>query len=137
MGKEKKSKKRHRHHHQPPSSSTTSASPTAGHAKDYDLASTLSWGLLNFPQLLRELPSIITSIDSGEFVNIDKISHVGYRSLLNKLMVLLPLQHEVGCGWYKGQGVVSISGFILMELLSKQAIVQPTMLTAAQQQVGR
>jgi hypothetical protein len=106
---------------------------------DAALGLELSQGLVQYPELFSELASMLASLDSGEMVNIRAISNEGKRAFLQGLFeknlpVLLAPQ---GGGWYKQEGIASVSGFVLMSLLSAKQIVQPTALSPAQALASR
>ena len=110
-------------------------------AVDRALGEHLSRGLLEYPDLIVELPSMFSSLDNGEAVNVEAISHEGKRAYVRELMekhlpVLLQPQ-ALGGGWCKQQGLASLSDFVVMTLRSTKQIVQPAALTNAQAQASR
>ena len=75
-------------------------------------------------------------LDAGQLVNIAGLSNQPLRDYLENLFALLRpscLQHSPGDGWYKVEGVKSVSGWILHRMLGTGAVVQPSALSTAQQ----
>ena len=143
--KAKKEKRRHKSHkkkHRKEKKSKRECSDASGSsAVDCALGEHLSRGLLEYPDLIVELPSMLSSLDNGEAVNVEAISHEGKRAYLRELMerhlpVLLQPQ-ALGGGWCKQQGLASLSDFVVMTLRSTKQIVQPAALTNAQAQASR
>ena len=159
MGKDKKEKKKHRHrddgsdddggeqrkrHHKKSRRDREDDNDDDGiddAPRDVPsaLAAALTWGLLRFPKLLDELPQMMAALDAGQLVNIAGLSNQPLREYLEHLFALLPacLQHSPGDGWYKVEGVKSVSGWLLHRLLATGAVVQPSALSAAQQLASR
>jgi hypothetical protein len=96
----------------------------------------LNAALLEHPRLLDDFPYMITALDRGEHVNVGAISDVGFRDALISVFQCLPVAMEHGRGFYKSQGVKSIGGFLLMDLLDQKAIKQPSRLSTEQNTLG-
>jgi hypothetical protein len=99
-----------------------------------NLANVLSWGLLQFPVLFADFSTIMTSLDSGNIVCLENITDKSLGLYLDKVFKFLPLKFISGRGWSKDpeNPIHSISGYILNELLTLKAIVQPSDLTPSQ-----
>ena len=99
-----------------------------------NLANVLSWGLLQFPVLFADFSTIMTSLDSGNIVCLENITDKSLGLYLGKVFKLLPLKFVSGRGWSKDpeNPIHSISGYILNELLTLKAIVQPSDLNPSQ-----
>lgn len=99
-----------------------------------NLANVLSWGLLQFPVLFADFSTIMTSLDSGNIVCLENITDKSLGLYLDKVFKLLPLKFVSGRGWSKDpeNPIHSISGYILNELLTLKAIVQPSDLSPSQ-----
>ena len=100
------------------------------------LASKLSWGFLNFPNLLEELPMMITSLDAFEYLNIGSISDPTYKSFLLDLMADLPVECDPQRGWSKKEEC-SINQYVLKSLLVSKSIIQPNELSISESQSYR
>jgi hypothetical protein len=96
------------------------------------LSATLTYGLLQFPQLLADLPAMISAMEAGESVNIDAISDVHFRSYLQSLFPLLPVRKIGSDGYIRDPSVQSIGSTLLHLLLEAKSIVQPTELSHSQ-----
>lgn len=96
----------------------------------------LNIALLEHPRLLDDFPQMITALDRGEHINVGAISDAGYRNALMSVFQHLPVAMEPGRGFYKSQGVKSIGGFLLMDLLDQRAIKQPSKLSTEQNTLG-
>jgi hypothetical protein len=90
-----------------------------------DLSSFLNWGFLNHPKQLFELPLLISTLDSGQYVELKRISNDSLRSYLSDLMQFLPVEYLDGKGWLKNSSTKSISGFMLKEMINLKSIKQP------------
>jgi hypothetical protein len=101
-------------------------------SNENNLSSAITYGLLKFPKLIEELPSMLSALDAREYINVDLISDIEYRTYLQQLMQILPLRHDEGYGWYKDRSVASVSGSILHKLLDLKSIAQPNSLTISQ-----
>ena len=99
-----------------------------------NLANVLSWGLLQFPVLFVDFSTIMTSLDSGNIVCLENITDKSLGLYLDKVFKFLPLKFTSGRGWSKDpeNPIHSLSGYILNELLTLKAIVQPSDLTPSQ-----
>ena len=93
--------------------------------------------VLSFPQLIDDFPSMLAALDQGEVVNIDGISNPGMRNALTEIMSELPLEYAKGEGYFKSSSIISVGGFLLMDLVSKGIIKQPTGLNETEQLSSR
>ena len=104
------------------------------------LGAVLTWGLLQHPVLLIELPQILAAMDQGEVVTVNGISDPSKRAFLSHLFEAhLPVLQEArgAQGWYKEPQITSLSGYILMDLLTTGSIIQPSRLSVSQQHASR
>ena len=114
--KKKNAKKHHRHQEERKLSADNSTY----------FSSLLSSGILSFPSLFEDFPAMISTMDSGQSVNISKISDKKKASILNKLFSYLPLINDPNYGWcYNNPNGEKISSIILKKLLEEKAIKQP------------
>lgn len=94
--------------------------------------------IIDYPQLLGDLPSMIYSMDNGECVNVRGISNYGMKMGLIELFSLLPNVEETSNGFMKVvDAKKSVSGFLLNGLLDVGAIIQPTDLDSYEQTASR
>ena len=96
------------------------------------LSSILTFGLISYPDLLDELPTIISGLDKNQSIEIHMISNHELRNFLSILFDLLPLEYRPNNGWSKLKTVTSLSGYIMSHLLESKSIVQPGDLSPSQ-----
>ena len=98
------------------------------------LANVLTWGLLQFPELFNDIPMIMASLDAGQIISPTSLGNKALGRYLEQLLRHLPLKHLERQGWCKEKDspIISISGYILNELLLAKSIVQPSDLTPSQ-----
>lgn len=137
MAKSKKDKKSHKSHKSSKrdhaQSSSSSKSHRASIPEDEPLAVLLNNAILKFPKLLEELPSMISTLDAGQFISIESISDLEQRNLLTEIALKLPLHYDKEDRlWFKNDKDISISGYILNFLLDDGCIKQPTELSISE-----
>lgn len=96
-------------------------------------------------KMLEEFPAILQSLDSGEFVHVDRISDSVFRGYLQSILTMLPsgangcgVRQDPQLGYYREKRVaVSIVDCILSLLLESRTIAHPKDLSASQQQCSR
>lgn len=94
----------------------------------------LSSGILTFPSLFEDFPAMISTIDSGQAVNINKISDKKKASILNRIFSCLPLVNDPNHGWYYNNSKTGekVSSIILKKLLEEKVIKQPKVLNQSE-----
>eukprot|EP01041_Mallomonas_annulata_P001561 gene1561-3016_t len=85
----------------------------------------LSTGLIAYPELFDLLPTIINALDNGQVIHTNSISSIEIRNFLEKLFKALPLEKSNAGGWLRKKDALSVSGFIMVQLLDFGSIVQP------------
>lgn len=113
------------------------------------LGDVITFGLLSFPVLHSELPTMINALDENRGIMTINIDDKELRSYLDNLMTYLPVKHIEREGWCKdndqltsnsderGHNSASIRSYILNELLKSGAIVQPSDMTSNQSHSSR
>lgn len=95
-------------------------------SEERSFSALLSSGILHFPSLFEDFPAMISTIDSGQAVNIYKISDKKKAFILNKLFSCLPLINDSNYGWHSNSKTgEKISSIILKKLLEEKVIKQP------------
>lgn len=92
----------------------------------------LSWGLLMYPQLIRELPMMITALDNFEYLKTDRISNTELKLFLDALMKELDVEYDTLRGWSRREGSTKINETVVSSLVKCEVIFQPKDLTISE-----
>lgn len=87
------------------------------------LGDRLTWGVLNFPDLMDELPLIIHALDCDESINIVKIPDLGKREFLLSLVAMLPVVSEMGL-YRRSSSDISIAKYLHLCLNQSGEVVE-------------
>lgn len=96
----------------------------------------LNAAVLECPGLMDELPQMLSAIDAGEYINVDRISDPRKRDHVRAVFGCLPLQKNDEWGWHK-TSAASIRGLMLNTLMKLGKINEPKNMSQAEQMSSR